>query len=395
MINIKIKGKEGFKLDTKHKYCDENIKIELDSESYEKLNPENIAEGVEILGVTGSHQSGIKIVTTGLAQGSPVPNDGTSVSTIYFNENLSYSDIKKIIDEANLPWINLNDVDVYPILFDSNTYYAYAIDEKYNIFIWNFATNTFVDNIFLNGLWTDYAIENDYKLTFSPAIATISDLGGIPVGTANELLSSLVAVTEFEEVISNVVKLEGTYDGNDLETSESVIDLKGLIGNKKIPLNIKFVGAAGGGTHKFLTLEGVAVDGGFEIPIIDSDVFDNNFEEWNYDYFIGKLSWQLTGLPLMFTQNYHASASAIEGDYYIAPYFFFDISEFASVLGLYNHLLVIVPVGKDKKQNVRFCGSNTLTFGLADWVEYPSEVISQFVAMTEYFKIELLAKLEE
>ena len=55
MKNFQITNKNGIKLKTSNKYVDEDINISIDSTN---LVSENIKKGVEILGVTGTFESG-------------------------------------------------------------------------------------------------------------------------------------------------------------------------------------------------------------------------------------------------------------------------------------------------------------------------------------------------
>ena len=61
-IVIKIYNKNGVILNTKDKYCTENIEIAVDSTN---LTPENIVKGKVILGVSGTAEGGTEVIPDG------------------------------------------------------------------------------------------------------------------------------------------------------------------------------------------------------------------------------------------------------------------------------------------------------------------------------------------
>lgn len=107
MKNFKITNTNGIKLKTSNKYIDDDINVSVDSTN---LISENIKNGVEILGVTGTFEGGIP---------------GTHYY-IYDSTNKYQFDI--IVDEANI-----SHIDIRSSLIDDTNINIYAIKANTNL----------------------------------------------------------------------------------------------------------------------------------------------------------------------------------------------------------------------------------------------------------------------
>ena len=142
-------------------------------------------------------------------KGTAVPNSG-AIESIYFNTSLTSDEVLNILN--NLTWTNASVLgqsgfEFYPMLAYMNGNYPYALAfKKYteaidshsvgdiNIAIVNFATMGTIEFFYghYNGGWQTFT--NPYPINAT----LLSELSGIPLGTQNDLISSLISTTPFE-----------------------------------------------------------------------------------------------------------------------------------------------------------------------------------------------------
>lgn len=96
-MQFKIKNKNGVTLQTKGKYCRENVVVSL--EDYDKIIPENIAKDVTILGVTGAHEGGSSGVDT--TDATATASDIMVGKTAYVNDEKIVGTIEVYKSEAS------------------------------------------------------------------------------------------------------------------------------------------------------------------------------------------------------------------------------------------------------------------------------------------------------
>lgn len=142
-------------------------------------------------------------------KGTAVPNSGT-IESIYFNTSLNEEEVNNVLN--NLSWIDASVIgqsgfEVYPVLAYMNGSYPYVLafkkytqnDGSYeigdvNIAIINFANMSTITYFWGNadGGWQTFT--NPYPINAT----LLSELSGIPMGTQNNLISSLISTKEFE-----------------------------------------------------------------------------------------------------------------------------------------------------------------------------------------------------
>ncbi len=147
-------------------------------------------------------------------KGTTVPNSGT-IESIYFNTALTIDKVQNILN--NLNWIDASALgqsgfEFYPVLAYMNGSYPYALAfKKYtqvdgrhsvgdiNIAIINFANMATIQYFWGNadGGWQTF--DNPYSINST----SIPSLSGISIGTQNDILSSLISTTPFEEQYGN------------------------------------------------------------------------------------------------------------------------------------------------------------------------------------------------
>ena len=138
MKNFQITNKNGIKLKTSNKYVDEDINISIDSTN---LVSENIKNGVEILGVTGTMQSssGGADITTNIKVTNSISDimgtEHNKLCILNDTNGLSFKVVDKI-DSRNEEILTLNKV-----LPDATTY-AFCARFNDNIYIFGGANNS-------------------------------------------------------------------------------------------------------------------------------------------------------------------------------------------------------------------------------------------------------------
>lgn len=165
----------------------------------------------------------------------PVPNDGSTIGTIYFNTKLTIDEVVEKVNSYDIPWIDgtafgAPELELYPIcmfdgssfeLFNNDPYVAliFARDKEDHsaviITFACFATGRFVD-IFLAKLF-------GWKGITSQAINLngITNFQGLTMGTHNALITDLVSSNDFDQKTKYY-----NYDGtklNNINTKEEYV----------------------------------------------------------------------------------------------------------------------------------------------------------------------------
>ena len=183
----------------------------------------------------GSSSSGATITGEGEWTGTAVQNTGY-VEKVYFNTNLSVEEVVSLLSQLILNSegalecflmsasgtiaIQCMNMDGAWGIFDAinGEYYFFSEDVGMGFVGWN-------SNV-------------TYPIVINDEV--VNDGGdGIPIGSQNNLISNLFSTTPFTKTAGEPITLEGEYDGSTIEVTENTtLDIKALIENKKIPLNI-------------------------------------------------------------------------------------------------------------------------------------------------------------
>lgn len=160
-------------------------------------------------------------------QPSHVPNDGSIIGTLHFNHTLTNVEISKIIEDANIDWIDgalLGDSSYYMYLicaFDGSNYAFFKNDPITGLGILkDKATGKYI--LMFSGLTTNSnkvigmsTSEQDFvwlgPSTGLPVINSnsMSSIQGIPVGTHNNKLTQIVSLNECFENKINYYNFDG------------------------------------------------------------------------------------------------------------------------------------------------------------------------------------------
>lgn len=158
----------------------------------------------------------------------PVPNDGSYVEQVYLNVMLSKEDVIKIIDNANLPYVDGSifgspDFLLYPIIFFDGTLIMNDPQTAILVVVGKLGTSyEGVYNISISGLttggtadvfsttkpwgWSVYTTDHIFPVMAN----SISSFNAMPIGTHNDRLTSIISMNKkftFAPIYYN-------YDGN-------------------------------------------------------------------------------------------------------------------------------------------------------------------------------------
>ncbi len=144
-MNVKITNKNGVKLLTENKYCNENINVVLDDSSNANLTPENIKKDVEILGVVGTCEEGSGSSTeaiedafiTRTLEGDYVNDRVDRIRNGCFQycknlKSVSFQNATYIHDRAFMGCDNLESVNI-PKVWNADDYAFYGCSSLTNI----------------------------------------------------------------------------------------------------------------------------------------------------------------------------------------------------------------------------------------------------------------------
>ena len=355
-------------------------------------NGKLLTSGGKVINVKGG-----ATISTEKWSGVSVINMGY-LENVYFNTNLSIEEVIKILNRLDYSNEESNEYEFYgvfktltsnqlylKIIKNGNDYLIKLYDDSGSIQANIFSTN--LENGFIG--WSDIVL-NDNCCIVDNNVGYFID--GYHYGLQNNIISSLISETPFTEIENEVVTLEGDYDGLKIEVEDTTIDVKALIEQKKIPLEIMVKNV-----YKWVTLEGTPIDGGFDFGVISQDMWDKNIDNWNGFLSYGYVEWDLTGLGLITLKyDYRKIKITSTMDKYLSytPVFVENISSSASSLGLYNYLRMLIELSYDSNEcSFKLKGSNTFDYkGDTSWYEYPVEIVNQFVSITKSIKLHLLVK---
>jgi hypothetical protein len=187
-------------------------------------------------------ESDVTITSKGGWQGTAVPNSGY-VENVYFNTNLSVEEVVSICSKLKL---SEDDISSYVMLIAltepsigiaiyKNTDGSYQITDIMN-------GNIYFHSSFSSEFINEFGFDTGWNPNFNGLISVNFDVfsGNEEegyVGLQNAQLSTLFSTTPFVQASGESIGLSGEYDGTPIEVTESV-DMKALIENKKIPLEI-------------------------------------------------------------------------------------------------------------------------------------------------------------
>ena len=228
-INISLAGE----YDGRDITVTKNTTIDINAMLAEKKLPLNVQ--VDVASVTG----------IGASSGTAIPVDGY-IENIYLNTDIPAEEVSEILQEflntSNM-WMDMTGAAPY-ILVDDNIG-PYIVARSYT----NGALRLIVNNVAVfdsvAGGW-QYTNEQLTEMGLNPLnISTENKLSEITLGygwtTAADipnvsLLSNVISSTPFVGEIT--IPLEGKYDGSPITAKDSIIDIKALLDNKKLPLTI-------------------------------------------------------------------------------------------------------------------------------------------------------------
>lgn len=190
--------------------------------------------------VTGAGGKGTLAINKGWS-GTVVPNNGNTVSTIYFNTKLSKDEVINI----------LTDITYFPISTEMSANYVFCnwttdtgsdggaegivgiartLPNKYEIIISKANTQTVIFDSEAGGWLNDIS-----SYTFNLASKNVYSY--FPVGDDNVKLSGLISTSPFIEQDPEVVNLNGAYKSRELTITENNTEIN--VWDKSNPLNNK------------------------------------------------------------------------------------------------------------------------------------------------------------
>lgn len=187
--------------------------------------------------------------------GTPVPNSG-EVGDIYFNTNLSNSEYYEIVNKLNFidaSTIGASGFSFYPVyatLIGGSIPYVLAFkkfsDTDIDLAMVNFSTMQATIDFFIGDEgWQQFA-NPQLGSVYDPPLQFLSELSGLPIGSENDKLSSLISTTPFvkgkepkddvfyrlnipgAEVVPDSGYIEKVYVNPSLSDSETEVILSSL-----------------------------------------------------------------------------------------------------------------------------------------------------------------------
>lgn len=173
-------------------------------------------------------------------RGVPVPNNGSTVNTIYFNKQLSKDEVINI----------LTDITYTPLSTDTSVNYVFCnwtqdtgseggiegyvavvctLPNKYEIYV-----NDIVAFDSETDGWASWVFDTP---SYTFGLASKDAYSYFPVGADNDKLSSLISSSSFINNGSNIIKLNGAYKGRELTITENNTEIN--VWDKSNPLNNK------------------------------------------------------------------------------------------------------------------------------------------------------------
>lgn len=280
-------------------------------------------------------------------EGTPVPTTGY-VGNIYFNTSMSVDEVVALLDQLNIEneaiIIIISDGLPESLLIGKSI--RDGINE-YNITYTSTRTDI-TTTVFTNSqIFEFYGWNPKFNGVINYSNSGVIEPSNVNyISQQNELLKNLISITPFK----------GTNN-----------------------------------THKFITLNGTPIDGGFDFGEIDEDIILNNSIFWSNTGLYCYLEWALQGMGAMFIK---AKALHRGGDLTIHPSCTGYLGDLAQTFGLYEYLTVEIDTislgqGKIQFKTNSMSGSSTEH---GTYTIYPNEVVNQFVGMTSYIKLHLLVK---
>lgn len=227
----------------------------------DKINASNFAS--EIASISGGGGASAVIKTLPSWQGTAVPNNGY-VENVYFNTSLSVDEVTSIFNKLTFTIDPSQDgIEIWSCFTDDTMSNVIAInhwiEEDYYRIYWLYGDSGNVKCVFTTESTLDYF---GWNPNFN-GIATfnmdnmLSSIGpSLGFTLENEKAANLFSITPFVQASGESIGLSGEYDGSSIEVSEAgKVDIKALIENKKIPLEINVNVKGGSGVETLIVLK--------------------------------------------------------------------------------------------------------------------------------------------
>lgn len=195
-MNIKIKDKNGITLKTKGKYVTEDIAVGIDE---------------SLLGSEGA-------TITRKGGGTVVPNTGY-VEKVYFNTSLSNEEVVAELEKLTYIETGLNAIGNSLLLDQSYSKLITVLKNDNLLTIKNFTDmTTYFTTVDDGGGFVGWNPNFSGEIEINSEV--LNDMNGTPFGAENDKITNLFSATPFGSGSSEVVKLEGDYDGSTLVLDE-------------------------------------------------------------------------------------------------------------------------------------------------------------------------------